>query len=148
MELDRGFADDVLVSAGPAQRVHPGERATIKLKVRHRGGGGERTLRLRVPIPGSLRPGTRTLVLKGNGFDSDEGDLTDTLLEALFGGDESGGGGNAKPRSVRQLAAAVAAVHRPLGIVARFRHREPRVVLKSAGVRYDGQVRVSLRVAR
>ena len=150
MEIARGFDDDVLVSAGRRQRVHPGDRATVKLRVRRRGGGGARTLRLRVPIPANLRPGARTLVLKGNGFESGEQDLTDTLLEALFGdeGSSGGHGGNAGPRSVRELAAAVAAVHRPLGIVARFHHREPRVVLKSGDVRYDGQVRLSLLVSR
>jgi hypothetical protein len=148
MSIRRGFADDVLVSADAPARVHPGERAAVKLRVRRRGSAAERTLRIGVPIPGSMRPGVRTLVLKGTGFESGEDDLADTLLEALVGEDGSSGGGSAAPRSVRQLAAAVAAVHRPIGIAARFRHREPRVVLESDDVRYDGQVRLSLRVVR
>jgi hypothetical protein len=147
MSLKRDFDDDVLVSVDGPARVRPGERAAVRLRVRRRGAAGERTLRLTVPIPAGLRPGSRTLVLKGNGFDSGEEDLTDTLLEALIGEDGSSGGGG-EPRSVRQLAAAVAAIHRPLGIAARFRHREPRVVLRSDDVRYDGEVRLRLRVVR
>jgi hypothetical protein len=118
----------------------------VKLKVRHRGANKARTLTARVPIPRGMSPGPHTLVLQGNGFATNEDELELALFDALTGGDSGGGG--AKPRSVRQLAAAVAEIHRRLGIEARFRHRDPRVVVPSSEVRYDGKVRVRLRVVR
>ena len=48
----------------------------------------------------------------------------------------------------RFLARAVAALRRPLGIAAHFRHRDPRVVLRSNDVRFDGRAKVSLQVVR
>jgi hypothetical protein len=89
--------------------------------------------------------GSHTLVLQGNGLGSSE-DLEEALFEVLFGG--GGGDREQPPRSARQLAAAVAKVHRRVGIEARFRHREPRVVVPSSEVRYDGKVRIRLRVVR
>lgn len=146
MSLRRDFVDDVLVEASGPRVVLPGTRVPVRLTVRHRGGGDSRTLRLRVPIPRHMRPGARTLVLEGNGFDTNEEDLIFGLFETLDGG---GGGGDAPaPRTVRQLAKAVAAVHREVGIAARFKHREPRVVLQSDDTRYDGRVKVRLRVGR
>jgi hypothetical protein len=148
MSVRRDFADDVLVKASGPRVVQRGSKAPIRVTVRRRGGGESRTLRLRVPIPSGLRPGPRTLVLEGNGFQSDDEDLIFALFDALAG--EGGGGGNdaPEPRTVRQLAKAVAKVHREVGIAAQFKHRDPRVVLQSGDVRYDGRVKVRLRVAR
>jgi hypothetical protein len=147
MALRRDFADDVLVKAHGPNRVRAGSTIAVRVTVRRRGGERSRTLTLRVPIPSGLKPGGHTLVLKGNGFDLDEDDLIFALFDALTGGDGSGND-TPEPRTVRQLAKAVAAVHRPIGIAARFRHREERVVLQSDDVRYDGQVRLRLRVVR
>jgi hypothetical protein len=147
MALKRRFSDDVLVSARGPHRVRAGSKIPVRLTVRRRGGGGSRSLKLSVPIPSDLKPGTRTLVLKGNGFDADEEDLLFALFEALTGGDETGDQ-RKEPRTARQLAAAVAGIHRPIGIAATFKHREERVVLKSDDVRYDGRVRLRLRVVR
>jgi hypothetical protein len=85
-------------------------------------------------------------VLKGNGFDADENDALFALFDAVGGESGDTSGDSPEPRTVRQLAKAVAAVHRRVGIAARFRHREERVVLESDDVRYDGQVRLRLRV--
>jgi hypothetical protein len=147
MAVKRDFTDDVLVSARGPHSVRAGQAIAVRLVVRHRGGGDSRTLRLRVPIPSGLKPGAHTLVLKGNGFDVNEDDVLFALFEALTGGDGSGSD-SPEPRTVRQLAKAVAEVHRKLGIAARFKHRGERVVLESDDVRYDGQVRLRLRVAR
>jgi hypothetical protein len=137
----------VLVSADGPNRVVAGSKIAVRLLVRRRGGASSRTLRLRVPIPSGLRPGAHTLVLKGNGFDVNEDDLLFALFEALTG--DGGSGSDAPhPRTVKQLAKAVAGVHRKIGIAARFKHREERVVLESDDVRYDGQARLKLRVLR
>jgi hypothetical protein len=147
MSLKRDFADDVLVSADGPRRVVAGSKIKVRVTVRRRGGGRSRTLTLRVPIPSSLKPGDRTLVLKGNGLDVNEEDLLFALFEELTG--EPGSGGTKRePRTVRQLAKAVADVHRELGIAARFKHREDRVVVESDDVLYEGQAKVRLRVVR
>ena len=70
------------------------------------------------------------------------------MFDALGGESGDTSGDSPEPRTVRQLANAVAAVHRRVGIAAHFRHREERVVLESDDVRYDGQVRLRLRVGR
>src|SRR4051812_22942265 len=135
MSVRRDFSDDVLVDASGPRVVHPGTKVPLRVTVRRRGGGDTRTLRLRVPIPHDLRPGARTLVLEGNGFASNEEDLIFALFESIGGDEGSGGSGEQDPRTVRQLAKAVAKVHRGVGIAARFKHREPRVVLHSEDVR-------------
>jgi hypothetical protein len=150
----RGVADDVLVAAGAPRRVRAGSRARVRIRVRRRR-GGRRTLTVKVPIPRDLRPGPRTLVLRGNGFAGGGGIIIE-LVEELAGGPRAArahavGGARAnaaqdEPATVRQLAAEVAALRRPLGIVARLRGREPRVVLRSDEVRFEGRVRVRLRV--
>jgi hypothetical protein len=151
LEATRNFADDVVVGARGPGRVRAGSTAPVRVALRRRG-GGSRSLTIQVPIPAGLRPGERTLVVQGNGFpnEEDEGDL---LLE-LFGALTGGGGSTtahaaaAEPRSPKNLARAVAALHRPLGIAAHFRHRDPRVVLRSTDVRFDGRAKVSLQVVR
>ena len=147
MALKRDFADDVLVRASGPHRARAGSKIAVRLVVRRRGGSGSRTLRVRVPIPSGLKPGARTLVLKGNGFEVNEDDLLFELFDALTG-DGGSGADTPEPRTVRQLAKAVAAIHRKLGIAVRFKHREERVVFESDDVRYDGQVRLRLRVVR
>jgi hypothetical protein len=117
-----------------------------------RRGGGSRSVTIQVSIPAGLPPGERTLVVEGNGFPA-EGEEGELLLE-LFGALTGGGGSTtahaaaAEPRSPKSLARAVAALHRPLGIAAHFRHRAPRVVLRSNDVRFDGRAKISLRVVR
>jgi hypothetical protein len=146
MSVKRNFADDVLVSARGPRRVRAGSKVVVRLTVRRRGGDA-RTLRLRVPIPSALNPGAHTLVLAGNGFDVDEDDVLFALFEALTG-EADASSQSPEPRGVRQLAKAVAAIHRKVGVAARFKHREARVVLESDDVRYDGHVRLRLRVVR
>jgi hypothetical protein len=59
-----------------------------------------------------------------------------------------GAAARAAPRTVRRLARRIARIRRPLGIVARFGRRERRVVLRSDEVRFDGRVKLRLRVSR
>jgi hypothetical protein len=89
------------------------------------------------------------LVVEGNGFpENDEGDLLIELVGGLTAGGAGAHASAAEARTVGQLAREVASLRRPLGIVARFRHREARVVRRSSGVRYAGRARVRLQVVR
>ena len=146
LALKRGFSDEVLVSADGPGRVRAGSTAAIELELRRRGGGGSHTVTARVPIPRGMSRGPHTLVLQGNGFGDSEDDLALALFEALTGGGP--GGRESEPHTVGQLAKAVAKIHRKIGIEARFRHRGRRVVVQSSDVRYDGKVKVRLRVDR
>ncbi len=143
---DRGFGDQVLVGARAPTRVRAGSTVEVRIALRRRG-GGNRSVTARVPIPAGLRPGVRTLVLEGNGFPEDEDDLLIEFEEEISARTTSRAVA-AEPRSAAQLARAVAALRRPLGITAGFRKREPRVVVRSDDVRYDGRVRVKLRVVQ
>jgi hypothetical protein len=145
MEVTRGVVDEVVVGARAPSHARAGTTVAVRVALRRRG-GGSRTLTVKVPIPAGVRPGARALVIEGNGF-ADEND--DILLE--LGAGLTGGGAHsaaAEPSTPKQLAHAVAALHRPLGIAAHFRHREPRVVLRSSQVRFDGRAKVRLQVGR
>ena len=157
----RGVVDEVLVAADAVGRARPGARLPVRVTLQRRG-GGRRTVTVRVPVPGDLRPGRRTLLLAGNGFPEESGFVVE-LIEGELGG--SSGLGRARsraarggrtpartaqsaPRSVRRLARRIAALRRPLGIEARFGRGEREVVLRSDDVRFDGRVKVRLRVGR
>jgi hypothetical protein len=157
----RGVVDEVLVAADPLGRARPGARLPVRVTLQRRR-GGRRTVRVHVPVPGTLRPGRRTLVLSGNGFPEESGFVVE-LIEGELGG--SGGLGRARtraarasrtparsaqsaPRAVRQLARRIAGLRRPLGIEARFGRGDGTVVLRSSEVRFDGRVKVRLRVRR
>ena len=151
LEVTRNFADDVVVGATGPRRVRAGSTVPVRVALRRRG-DGSRSVTIQVPVPAGLRPGERTLVIEGNGFpdESEEGELLLELFGALIdtGGSTTAHAAAAEPRSPKSLARAVAALHRSLGIVAHFRHRDPRVVLRSNDVRFDGRARVSLQVVR
>lgn len=152
----RGVVDDVLVAADPVGRARPGRRLPVRVTLQRRG-GGRRTTTVHVPVPRHLPPGRRTLVLSGNGF-AVEPEFVIELIEgelAEGGGPAAGRGSRtrgaaaqAQPRTVRRLARRIAAIRRPLGIVARFGRGERRVVLRSDEVRFDGRVELRLRVSR
>jgi hypothetical protein len=159
LAVRRGVVDDVLVAADPVGRARPGARLRVRVTLQRRG-GGRRTVTVRVPVPRDLRPGRRTLVLSGNGFDSDSGFVIE-LIEGELGGGGSLGrtqgaaarasrapahAAQSAPRTVRRLARRIAGMRRPLGIVARFGRGERSVVLRSDDVRFDGRVKLRLRV--
>jgi hypothetical protein len=157
LAVRRGVVDEVLVAADPMGRARPGAPLPVRVTLQRRG-GGRRTVTVRVPVPRDLRPGRRNLVLAGNGFAEEEG-----FVIELIEGEMRGSGGLAGTRSgasapgrfaqsapptLRRLARRIAALRRPLGIEARFGRDEPRVVLRSDDVRFDGRVKVRLRVSR
>jgi hypothetical protein len=143
MDVSRGFADEVVVGAQAPRHVRAGTTIPVRVALRRRG-GGSRSLTVRVPVPAGVRPGSRTLVIEGNGFADQNDDILLELGNGLTG--EGAQSAAAEPRTPKQLARAVAALHRPLGIAARFRHRQPRVVLRSDEVRFDGRAKVRMQV--
>jgi hypothetical protein len=149
----RGVVDEVLVSAKALEPARPGARVPVRVSLQRRG-GGRRAVTVRVPVPRHLRPGRRTLTLSGNGFQSEPGLLVELIegeLAASGAGRPAAAGrataAQSAPRTVSRLAKRVAALRRPLGIVARFGKDERRVVLRSDDVRFDGRVKVRLRVS-
>jgi hypothetical protein len=148
----RGVVDEVLVGARAAGPARPGSRLPVRVRLQRRG-GGRRTVTVPVRVPRDLPPGGRTLSLSGNGFSSDV-DLFLELIEIGLAGPSATSHRTAArssqsgARTVRRLARRVAALRRPLGIVARFGRRDPEVVLRSREVRFDGRVKLRLRVRR
>jgi hypothetical protein len=53
-----------------------------------------------------------------------------------------------EPRSAREVAARLRAIHRPLGIEARLKRRRLGLVVRSDEVSYSGSARLTVRVAR
>ena len=139
----RGVKSDVLISARAPRRVVAGKRVRIRVTVQRRR-DGRRTLSVPVRIPSDLRPGRRTLVLSGTGVpgSSEDGFLL-SFVEELSGSDEPG-----TPRTLRELADRMAAVHEDQGIVARIRRGSERVAYRSDDVSFEGRLRVSLNVRR
>ena len=107
-----------------------------------------------VPVPRDVRPGSRSVVIEGNGFSPDEDEVVIEIAEDLSRGSGSGRpapvarSARSEPRSVRELARRVAAMARPLGITATFRGREPRVVLRSDEVSFEGSAKLSVTVLK
>jgi hypothetical protein len=150
----RGVVDEMLVGADAVRRARPGSRVPVRVRL-HRRGGGERRITVRVPVPRGLRPGPHTLVLSGNGFPSEEGFFIEVVegqlaraMSARRPSRPAARAAQSGPRTVRRLARRIASMKRPLGIVARFKGGEKRVVLRSSDVRYDGRVKIRLRVRR
>jgi hypothetical protein len=166
MAAKRGVVDEVLVGARAAGPARPGSRLPVRVRLQRRG-GGRRTVTVSVRVPRDLPPGGRTFSLSGNGFSSNL-DLLIELIEIGLAGPSAtshqtaarssqahrraagqpAAWRTAGPRTVRRLARRVAALRRPLGIVARFGRRDPEVVLRSRDVRFDGRVKLRLQVPR
>ena len=138
-----GVTSDVLVRADGPRRVRPGQRLQVRLTLQRRR-GGRRSLAVTVPVPPGIAPGTRTLTLRGNSADNA---FEDEIVFELLSGPATAQAA-AEARSVRQLAEQVRALHRPLGIEARFRGSPSRLVHRSGEVSFEGRVRLRLRVLR
>jgi hypothetical protein len=149
----RGVVDDVIVGAKGPRRVRAGEPIRVRVALRRRA-GGPRTIGVRVPVPRDLRPGRRTLVIEGNGFSLGEEEILIEIVDGLSRGGPTASAApvarvaQSEPRSVRDLARQVAALATPQGITARFREREPRLVLRSGDVRFDGRAKLEVKVLR
>jgi hypothetical protein len=139
----RGVKSDVLISARAPRRVVAGKRVRIRVTVQRRR-DGRRTLSVPVRIPSDLRRGRHTLVLSGTGVpgSSEDGFLL-SFVEELSGSGDAG-----TPRTLRELADRMAAVHEDQGIDARIRRGSERIAYRSDDVSFEGRLRVSLNVRR
>lgn len=145
LSVRSGLKQDVLVAARGPRRVRRGQRIRVRLTVQRRR-GARRKLSVPVRIPRSLRRGKHRLTLRGTGGGFSEEELLGELIAMLEG--QLAGGGPSEPHTVRQLARRVAALHRQVGIQARFKHRRPQLVHRSSEVSYEGRVRLRVRVTR
>ena len=139
---------DVILGADGPRRARPGQQIRVRLTLQRRL-GGRRRLDVRVRVPRGIGPGPQRLALTGNGGSlSGEEEIIHELADAI-GFEVLGGcgGGFPEPRTLRQLAADVRTLRRPLGIEARFgRGSPPRLVLRSDEVSFEGSARLRLRV--
>jgi hypothetical protein len=149
LSATRGVVDEVLVAADPVGRARAGRRLPVRVTLQRRG-GGRRTVTVRVRVPRHLGPGRHSLVLSGNGFAEEPGIVIELIEEELAGGGSRtrSAAARGQRRTVRRLARRLARMRRPLGIVAGFGRRERKVVLRSDDVRFDGRVKLRLRVSR
>ena len=88
IETRRGERVAFLRSVKAPRRVKPGQAITLRVTMQ-RLRGGNFTRRYRVNVPGGLKPGRRTLRLRGFEQETSEEDI----LAILFGLEEEGGGG-------------------------------------------------------
>jgi hypothetical protein len=143
LRVRRGVRSDVLIGARLPRQVAPGQRVRARLTLQRRR-GVRRTLRVPLRIPRDLRPGSRTLVLEGSGGGGFEEGFLFEFVQVLAG-DPSG---PQQPRSLNELARRLSDLHRDLGITARFRRDDERLVHRSDEVSYEGKLRVRLTVRR
>jgi hypothetical protein len=152
LRLSRELHQAFLIAAQGPPSARRGRDIHVRTVVqRVRGGRFHQTLR--VHVPRTLAPGDHVLTLHGTPADGGDGmDLEDTLTLTLGDGSDSADGDGIGLRSVDQLAAAFAALHREDGVTATFRGRGGRtreiVVLDDPAVRISGSARVALRVRR
>jgi hypothetical protein len=142
---EEGIEQDVLIRAHGPRRVRRGSRIRVRVTLQRRHGERHR-ISVPVRVPRSLGTGrTHRLTLRGEGGGFSEEELLGELITLLEGG-FIGGAGPSEPKTVRELAARIRALHRVPGIYARFGRREPRLAVASDEVSFDGRVRLRLRV--
>ena len=139
-----GVKRDVLVGARGPRRARKGSRIRVRLTVQRRN-GGRRRLTVPVRVPRSLKPGrAHKLTLRGG---SGGGGISDAeLIEEFLLIISGGGGPGSEPSTVPQLARRIRALHRDVGIQARWNRGEPRLVRRSDAASYEGRVRLRVRV--
>ena len=152
VDLRRGLRQAYMLSAsargGP---VAAGDVVPVSLRLRVTR-GPLRTMRFRLPVPRHLKPGTHAIRLAGTAEDS---------LETLEGGEEiiielvedveDEPGAGLGPRSMKALAAKVAALSRFDGVRARFgsgRRSKPVRVFRHPELRISGKTVLRLRLSR
>jgi hypothetical protein len=141
-----GLKQDVLIGARGPWRVRRGQRIRVRLTVQRRR-GARRQLTVPVRVPRSLRPGVHRLTFTGSGGGFSDDALVDELI-AMLEGELGGGGGSSEPRTARQLARRIKTLRRAVGIRAKFKSRDPRLVHRSSDSSYEGRARLTLRVKR
>lgn len=144
--VSRGVREAFLLRGTAPRRVRPGQVIRVRLRLRRRR-GGRTSLSARLRVPRDLRPGRRVLRIIGRDAQPLDAALEDELIFFLVGEEE--GGGQRAPRSIRELAARIAALRKPSGLRASFRRGdEARLFYRNADTLLRGRVRIPLRVVR
>lgn len=141
LDVRRGVREAKLVRAVAARRVRPGQKLALTLEVQRAFSGSER-VRFSVRVPRGLRPGARTLTLRGaSQRDGDSEELFEDLL--------TGGGGGRRTPTPRDVGRAIDSIGRYDGLRASFgggRNARGERVYRDPGLLLTGRVRVPLRV--
>lgn len=130
LDLRRGVHEAELVRAQAPSRVRPGARVPITLTVQRPQGRRER-VRLTVRVPCSLKPGRRTLTMRGARVD-----VSASLGELLFAEAPDAG-----PKTAEEVAALVPGIGRDDGVRASF-GRDAWPVYRDPDLLITGRARV------
>jgi hypothetical protein len=112
--IARGLHQGLIAAVSAPPRVHPGRRVAVRLRLRlpH---GPLRTLTIHPRVPASLPRGRAVMTVEGTALDGEPTGAFDEAF-AVPGGDGRPSG----PRTLSQLAARVAAIHRFHGLTVSF----------------------------
>ncbi|QEC50201.1 hypothetical protein FSW04_23210 [Baekduia soli] len=158
LKLRRALHQAYLLSATAPSHVRRGRDVRVRVVAQHvRGARFARTIR--VHVPAGLSTGEHVLTLTGTPADgggpSGSQDLTSTFEVTLGDTGSGSGSGDAGPRTVAELARAVAATGREDGVTASFRDpgdssgdtaTEEVEVLRDPQLRYSGSARLRILV--
>src|SRR3954465_9379026 len=124
--VSRGLDQGIIVAASAPGQLRRGRRIAVHLRLRlpH---CPFNTLTITPRVPASLPRGRALMTVKGTGAGGEPSGLFDQVLGLPASERPSGG-----PRTLKQLAAQVAAIHRFHGVTVTFtpagRHQKPRAV--------------------
>jgi hypothetical protein len=144
IETRRGERVAFLRRVDAPRRVKPGQAVTLRVRMQ-RLRGGNFTKRYRVNVPGGLKPGRRTLRLRG--FEQDSAD--EDILAILFGLDVEGGGEGPEdgPARLNDLIASISGLGHWDGVELRLGGRTKRA-FKDDDMLIVGRAATSVRVRR
>ncbi|HEX2232596.1 MAG TPA: hypothetical protein VHG69_04445 [Thermoleophilaceae bacterium] len=146
MGVERGVREGFLLRGSAPRRVRPGQVIRVRLRLRLRR-GPRTSLTARLRVPRDLSPGRRLLRIVGRDARPLDEALEGELVFFLLGEEE--GGGERSPRSIRELAARIAALRKPPGLRASFRRgEEARLFYRNAETLIRGRISIPLRVVR
>jgi hypothetical protein len=143
IETRRGERVAFLRKVKAPKRVKPGQAITLQVTMQ-RLRGDNFTKRYRVKLPGGLKPGRRTLVLRGFEQEMSEEDI----LAILFGLDtEEGGAGGGGPARLNDLIEGISALGNWDGVKLRINGKTKRG-FKDDDMLIVGRAETSVRVRR
>jgi hypothetical protein len=146
LKLRRDLRQAYLLAATAAPRVRRGSDVKVRI-LAQRVRGARFTRTVKVHIPRDLKKGTHILSLTGTAADATAGqddaqDLSSTFTISLGDGDDSDND-DPGPRSVEELAQAVAGLAREDGVTASFRRPGSDSASGESEVLHDPQLRIS-----
>jgi hypothetical protein len=143
IETRRGERVAFLRRVKAPRRVKPGQAITLRVTMQ-RLRGGNFTKRYRVNVPGGLKPGKRTLQLRG--FEQEVSD--EDILAILFGlEEEEGGGGSGGPARLNDLIESISALGQWDGVELRMGGKTKRA-FKDDDMLIVGRAATTVRVRR